>query len=284
MKIRQALIWGAKELKNLKSSALDAEVLLSYVLKKDKSWLLANLDKDLSEKQLTKFKKTIFQRKKGVPVAYITGHKEFYGLDYYVDKNVLIPRPETELLVEEALKLKNEPKILEMGTGSGCVIISMIVSSKPKHQNLWCQGKQLTDNKYYASDISIGALKIARKNARKHKVRIHFIKSNLFQKIPKDTKFDIIIANLPYLDPKWIKGELKYEPKMALDGGLKGVKIIDKFLKKATSYLSKNGIILMEIDPRQTKFIKNKAKKYLPNKKIFFKKDLSKNNRVVIFS
>jgi release factor glutamine methyltransferase len=274
MKIRQALIWGVKNLNNSKSSALDAEVLLVFVLKKEKTWLFSHLDDDLSSKLINKYKKLILRRKKGEPIAYITHYKEFFGLDFYVDKNVLIPRPETELLVEETLKYaKKKKKILDIGTGSGCIIIAMAVNSKP-----------LIDNKYYATDISQKALEIARKNAKKHKVKIHFIKSNLFKNIPKNIKFDIIIANLPYLDPRWIDAELLNEPQASLNGGKNGLAIINNFLSQTKNYLKKNGRIILEIDPRQKESSQKSAKDYFPSKNVTLKKDLSGLPRAIIIS
>ena len=273
MKIRQALIWGAKNLNKFASSALDAEVLLVFVLKKDKTWLFSHLNIDLSAKLINKYKKLISRRKKGEPVAYITNHKEFFGLDFYVDESVLIPRPETELLVDEALKFrKKKMKILDVGTGSGNIIISIMVNSK-----------QLTDNRYYATDISSEALKIAQKNAKKHKVfsKIKFIHSDLFDNLYK-IKFDLIVANLPYLQKQDIKGEITYEPKRALLGGEEGVAIIKRFLLGSKNYLAKNGKIIIEIDPRQAKTIKDMAKNIYPDKKVLLKQDLSKLDRMMI--
>lgn len=283
MKIRQALIWGIKNFKNSKSSVLDAEVLILRSLKQKnkrtkeqitKSFLYTNPEFKLSQTIQKKFKKLIKKRAVGIPVAYLTHHKEFFGLDFYVDKNVLIPRPETELLVEEALKyVKKKKKILDIGTGSGCIIIAMAVNSKP-----------LIDNKYYATDISQKALKIARKNAKINKVKIHFIKSNLFKNIPKNLKFDIIIANLPYLDPRWIDAELLNESRASLDGGKNGLAIINNFLSQAKNYLKKNGKIILEIDPRQKESTKKSAKNYFSSKNVTLKKDLSGSPRVIIIS
>lgn len=278
MKTRQALIWGAKELKNLKSSAIDAEVLLIFIIKKDKTWLFSHLDGDLSSKIINKYKKLISRRKKGEPIAYIIQRKEFFGLDFYVDKSVLIPRPETELLVELALDQISNQKyqiknILDLGTGSGCIIVSLAKNLKPISYKL--------KPRYYASDISFESLKVARKNARKHKAKIHFIKSNLFENIPS-IKFDIIIANLPYLQKKDIKGEIIHEPKRALLGGEEGVAIIKRFLLGSKNYLAKKGKIIIEIDPRQTKIIKNMAKNIYPDKKVLLKQDLSQLDRMMI--
>jgi len=303
MIVKKTLEFGAKQLKESKTPAIDAEVLLVYCLKATeelmnlrtkeqitKSFLYTNPDFETSPKTERIYKKLILRCKKGEPIAYITHNKEFFGLDFYVDKNVLIPRPETEILVEEALaycsstartkefissrlaaaRSNNKCRILDLGTGSGNIIISIAVSSKQKAVN----------NKYYATDISNKALKIARKNARKHQVKIRFYKSDLFNKIPKNIKFDAIIANLPYL---WERLP-NFEPKLAFDGGKDGLKIISKFLKNAKTYLAPKGIIIIEIDPRQITSIKNIAKNIYPGKKVLIKQDLSKLDRMMILS
>ncbi|MCX6811718.1 MAG: peptide chain release factor N(5)-glutamine methyltransferase [Candidatus Berkelbacteria bacterium] len=281
MKIRQALIWGAKELKKFESSALDAEVLLVFCMKKDKAWLFSHLDVDLSAKLIKKYKKLISRRKKEEPIAHITHHKEFFGLDFYVDKNVLIPRPATEILVENGLKflesrIKNqELRILDLGTGAGAIAISIA-------KNIQIASYKLPVS-IYATDISQQALKIAKKNAKKHRVssKIKFIHSDLFDNL-HEIKFDLIIANLPYLDSRWIFKELRFEPQKALYGGKNGLEIIEKFLREANYHLSQKGIILIEFDPRQKNEIKKLAKKYLPSKKISLIKDLTKFDRVMI--
>lgn len=272
-----------KEALKLDNYSLEAEVLLLHSLKHkntrtlkqiSKSFLYSNSDFKLSLKAERKFKKLINKRATGVPVAYLTHHQEFYGLNFYVDGSVLVPRPETELLVELALEIiKNQEyrikNILDLGAGSGNIIISIIVNSK-----------QITDNSFYATDVSAKALKIAELNAKKHQAKINFIKSDLFKNIPEKLKFDLIIANLPYL---W-KNFPKFEPLTALDGGKDGLKIIEKFLQEVGSYLSPKGIILIEIDPRQAKKIKKLSKKYLPDKEIAIKKDLAGLDRVAVLS
>ncbi len=284
--ITEALKFATKELKKSKTPALDAEVLLIFVLKKDKTWLFSHLDGDLSPKLINKYKNLIFRRKKEEPIAYITHHKEFFGLDFYIDESVLIPRPETELLVEETLKFRKKgARILDLGTGSGCIIVAIAVNSKPQHQNFWCQGKQKTVNKYYATDISSKALEIAQKNAKKHKVlsKIKFIKSDLFVSIPKNIKFDIIIANLPYLNKKQAqKASLSPEPQKALDGGKDGLRMIGAFLNGAKKCLKRKAIIIFEIDPGQKNKIKGLAKSIYPHKRVRIKKDLAGLERMVI--
>ncbi|MEW6407954.1 MAG: HemK/PrmC family methyltransferase [Patescibacteria group bacterium] len=303
MQIEQALKYGSTILKNKSdSSALDAEILLSYVLKKSRTFLFTYPEKKLTKTQWQKYKKLIARCAKYEPIAYITRRKEFYGLDFYVDKRVLIPRPKTEELVEKILtylqKTKHQMsniKICDVGTGSGCIAIAL--------------AKNLPQAKIYAVDISKKALKIAKLNAKKHKVlkQIKFIQSDLFSKISPKTKtqynnidnigyhknrssgfcgrginiisfsqlqkindikinifcfsrsrktedtkikFDIIVANLPYLSKKeYQKTSLtikSYEPKLALLGGKNGDEIYKKFLKQALLFLKPNGKIFFE--------------------------------------
>ncbi|TSC90880.1 MAG: release factor glutamine methyltransferase [Candidatus Berkelbacteria bacterium Licking1014_96] len=286
MKIKEAL--------GLENFSLEAEVLLVYSLKHEniktqeqitKTFLYTNPNFKLSAKAEKKFKKLIEKRATGVPIAYLIYSKEFFGLDFYVDKNVLIPRPETEMLAEEGLKflelgIRNQElgktiNILDLGAGSGNIVISIAKNIK----------KTIIHNSsfiihFHASDISPQALKTAQKNAEKHKVKISFIKSDLFKNLPQ-IKFDLIIANLPYLDPNWISKQLEFEPKDALDGGRDGLKIIEEFLQQAKNHLNKKSTLLLEIDPGQVKKIKKLVKKYLPRKKLSIIKDLSQLDRIV---
>lgn len=248
--IQQALKYGSINLKNKSdSSALDAEILLSFTLKKDRAFLFTYPEKELTKQQWQKYKKLIAQRKKHKPIAYITHHKEFYGLDFYVDKRVLIPRPETENLIEEVINfIKHQPQttnhqlqttILDVGTGSGCIAIAL--------------AKNLPKAKIYAIDISKKAIAVAKINAKKHKVlsQIKFIKSNLLNRLPKTIKFNVIVVNLPYLSKKeWQNTVLdikKYEPKLALVGGENGNEIYKKFFLQAKQYLKPNGKIFLEL-------------------------------------
>ena len=293
MKIKKALEFD--------NYSLESEVLLCYLLKKDKPWLYSHQDDILTSDRTRRYQKLIFRRKKGEPIAYITHHKEFYGLDFYIDKNVLIPRPETELLVKEALDYcsseartkkvsssrppkaasNSKYRILDLGTGSGCIIVAIATNPKSlpadaTRQTL--QAGKILNFKFYATDISQKALKIAQKNAKKHKVKIKFYKSDLFKNIPANLKFNLIIANLPYL---W-NNYPPFEPRLALDGGGDGLEIIKKFLKQAKNHLNKRSTILLEIDPRQVSKIKKLIKKYLSKKKVSIKKDLAGLDRTAI--
>ncbi|MEA3272745.1 MAG: peptide chain release factor N(5)-glutamine methyltransferase [Patescibacteria group bacterium] len=237
MTIKQALIWAIKQLKTSNSPALDAEALLSFVLKKDKTFLFAHSEKKLTSNQLEKFKKLIVRRAKHEPVAYITNNKEFYGLNFYVDENVLIPRPATESMVEKALKIISNSKrpitLIDVGTGSGCIMIS-ILKWIPASAGMTRGGAGMT---VVAIDSSKEALKIAQKNAKKHDVanRVKFVYSNLLEKIKTNDNI-LITANLPYLTTEQYKNlppEIKkYEPKSALVAGKDGMRYYKKLFKQ----------------------------------------------------
>ncbi|MFH1598334.1 MAG: peptide chain release factor N(5)-glutamine methyltransferase [Patescibacteria group bacterium] len=225
MTINQALVGATKKLKakNITSADLDAEVLLSHVLKKPREHLLAHPFTNLKTYQLNNFQTFIKRRAQHQPVAYLTGHKEFYGLDFIVNKSVLIPRPETESLVEAVIKeIRNKSlTIADIGTGSGCIAIAL--------------KKNLPKTKVLATDKSATALKVAKQNARLHSVRIQFIQGDLLEPV-KNQMINIIVANLPYLDNNMknlLKSSeskaLKYEPPMALKGGPDGMNIYRRF-------------------------------------------------------
>lgn len=253
-----------------KTPILDAEVLLSHTEKISRTELLTTLNKLCPFKINKQFQEYIKERKKGKPIAYSIGHKEFYGLDFFITPEVLIPRPETELLCERALFLlkgRKNLRILDVGTGSGCIAVTL-ATLFPKA-------------KITAVDISHKALIIASKNAEKHKVgkRIAFIKSDLLEKV-SNKKFDLIIANLPYIASSEITDDLLYEPRVALDGkGGLGLHIYARFIKELHNINIKH--ILLEHDPRQTIALTKLIKKYLAINKITVHKDLAGFDRVM---
>lgn len=283
MLIKNALLEATKKLKTAKitSPHLDAEVILSFTLNKPKEYFYAHGDKTLTTIQFSKYKKLIAKRAKHYPVAYITNNKEFFGLNFYVDKNVLIPRPETELLVEQVLKIVNDNKqktftVAEIGTGSGCVAISIAKNSSAR---------------LLAVDVSPAALKIAKKNARLNKIskKIKFFHGDLLEPL-KNKKLDIVAANLPYwydddmknlLKSSWSKS-IKHEPQLAIKGGKDGLAIYRSFFRQITKlkYLPK--YILIETGNRQTERISLFIKKISPNCKTQTLKDLNNKNRLVI--
>ena len=214
MQIKELL---QKNKNKLVSSELDN--LLALALHKSKNYIYKHPDKILSRSSIQAFNKLLNKKLDNQPMAYLAGSKEFFGLKFLVNKNVLVPRPDSEVLVEQALEYldkKNNLNILDIGTGSGCLITSV--------------AKNASKHNFYASDISSPALKIAKTNARKNKVKINFIKSNLLKNI-NNIKFDVIIANLPYLTPEQMKEpSIKQEPKLALLAGKDGLDYYQKLL------------------------------------------------------
>ncbi len=309
MTIKEILQKGVKILatKKIDSANIDAEILLLCALdrlknkpesfRNDRTWLTAHNNYYLSSKQENIFLKLINRRALFEPIAYITGKKEFYGLEFYVDKNVLIPRPETEIIVEESLKeivtlrqaQGNNEKIViaDIGTGSGAIAISLAYALKAK--------KIIENCKIYATDISAKALKIAKQNAKTHdcEKNIIFRKGNLLKALPKNTKIDFLLANLPYVGDdyyyyKWLKNgsapaefhEIKHEPKSSLLAKNNGLEYFDEFFPTLPDYITDKTKIFLESDPFQILAIKKLAKKYLPKHKITVIKDLRGLNRI----
>jgi len=280
MNIEKTLLFAVKKLriKKITSAQLDAEVLLSFILKKPKVSLYSHPEYKLTSHQTKKFQNLISKRIKRQPIAYLIGHKEFFGLEFYVDENVLIPRPETEILVEEViLEAKKQPTvsrkllaICDLGTGSGCIAISL--------------KKFLPKAKITAADIYEKSLKVAKLNAKKHKVKIQFIKGNLLEPLIKgDLKIDILVANLPYLTPFLLKEKsIQAEPQKALFGGQDGLKYFRKLFGQITLLKSKPKAVFLEIDPSQSKKITDLTQIYFEKAKIEIKKDLSGWERVMI--
>lgn len=259
---------------------LDLEILIAHILKKSREFVLAHPETRLTKNQELKTKNLLARRMKHEPIAYILGHKEFFGLDFKVTPDTLIPRPETELLVEEVLReleTKNQKlkTILDIGTGSGNIIISIAKNQKIKTKN------------YYAVDISKKALTVSRQNAKRHKVDIKFLHGSLLDKI-KDADNSIIIANLPYLSEEIYADTLpnvkKYEPKSALYSPKEGLDHYEKLLKQISELKTKNQkletSILLEISPEQKTKLPKIIKAHLPQAKTAFLKDLARKWRV----
>lgn len=290
--ISQALKKQVKKLnKNsqIKSPHLEVEILLSFILKKSREYILSHSEKKLNTVELKKYENLIKKRLKGWPIAYIIGHKQFYSLDFIVNKNVLIPRPETELIVDYILEnnIKNIEKamLIDVGTGSGCIAITLAKKLSPT--------KKL--KKIIAIDISKKALRVAKQNSRFHKVnsKIKFIKGNLLNPILDKKKLIfgvkklVIIANLPYLTTKQVKNEpsIAKEPKIALKSGTDGLKhyrLLFSEIEELKECFSGYIYILCEINPKQVIFLKKIIRKYLPQVKIKLKKDLSGQNRLLV--
>jgi len=264
----------------LKISPLEAEILLAFVFKKDKIFLYKNPDYPLNAKRYTLFRQLISRRQKGEPIAYITNFQEFYELDFYVDRNVLIPRPETEILVEIVINeiakryTLNPKRLIVADIGTGCGTIAVGIAKELLVHRRFSEGGRI-----YATDFSQKALKIAQKNAKKHKVekQIKFLHGNLLEPLPK--KVDIIVANLPYV--KKNAQINKFEPKTALFAGKDGLDLIKKLLINAPKYLKPGGKIFLEISPEQKSVLLKFIKQNLPNAKHKFIKDLAKKDRVL---
>ncbi len=267
MIVRELINQAVKQLKNKSTSPLlDAEVLLTFVWKKSKEYLAANFTESVPQPVEQQFQKLIDKRAKNWPVAYLTGEKYFHGLKFKVNPNVLIPRPVTEQLVDwvlEKLKIINyKLKILDVGTGSGCIIISI---AKNSH-----------GHKFFASDISAKALAVAKQNSRFHKTKITFKQGSLL-KPWKNQRFDIIIANLPYL-PKRTDASTKFEPTQALVAKQQGLALIEKLFQQIID----TRLILLEIGHNQGQAIKKLAKRYLPAYRIQVIKDFTNRTRYAI--
>ena len=225
---------------------LDAEILLAEVLRKDRSELIIRNNLKISNKKAFTFNRYIDRRKKFEPVAYILNNKEFFSLDFFVNKNSLIPRPETELMVEKAIEIykKKAPNILDIGTGSGCIIISVL--------------RHLPKSRGIGLDISKNAIKVAKFNSEKllkvYNKRLKFMNVSI-EKLSNNRIFDLILANPPYINSKDIRNlstDIKrYEPKIALDGGKDGLDVIKKVIYKSLRILKHNGTLAIEIGNNQ---------------------------------
>ena len=252
---------------------LDAQTLLAHRLGKPRSWILSHPDECLSETISTSFLRDIEELRMGVPLPYVMEHWEFFGLDFTLTPDTLIPRPETELLVEQAvnwLDLHPERRLAaDLGTGSGCIAVSL-TKIKP-------------DLSVIATDISFPALKVARKNSYRHKVgeRVHFLQADLFP--PIAPRFDLICANLPYIPTQTLQ-TLKVsqrEPNLALDGGENGLGLIIRLLESAPDHLSHGGFLLIEIESSQGAEVQRHAQDAFPSAEISLKRDLSGHDRLI---
>jgi len=237
---------------DIDNSSLDAEILVSDVLEIERYKIITDRDRLLTKDEILKIEKYAGRRLKFEPVAYITGVKEFYSLEFIVNKDVLIPRPETELLVDMAIYWGGTgARVLDLCTGSGAIAV-VLKHSRP-------------DLDLYASDISEKALKIAKKNAQRilGPKKINFFQGDLFAPFAGE-KFDLIVSNPPYVDEK-LKGKLQkeidFEPEIALFSENKGRKAIEQIIKGSVNHLEDNGVLLLEIGSDQHDFIHEKGEK-----------------------
>lgn len=268
-----------KEINNLKqnnieNSTLKAKILLANILNVKKEYLLIHSEEEIKQEDKIKYENCIKELIKGKPLQYITNKQEFMGLDFYVDENVLIPQPDTEILVEKAIEISKttqKNKILDMCTGSGCIAISL--------------AKKINNAQITAVDISNSALNVANKNAINNNVenKIKFINSDMFNNI--EEKFDIIVSNPPYIETETINKlgiEVQNEPHLALDGGIDGLKFYKIISNNAFKYLNENGYLLLEIGYNQQNSVTQLLQDIGKYKNIETVKDLGGNYRVVI--
>ena len=277
MTIKELINQGIIMLKNegIESPIAKAREILAFTLKTSKQHLLIYDNKEVTKSKQEEYIKNIKRLLQGEPLQYIIGTQEFMKLKFVVTKDVLIPQPDTEILVEETIKILenvSNPVVLDLCTGSGAIAISI--------------AKYVQNVQIYATDISKKALEIAKQNATLNGVsnNIKFIESNLFEKI-KDEKFDVIESNPPYIpteDIKKLSKEVQNEPKIALDGGKDGLDFYRKIVKEGNKYLNRQGYLCLEIGYDQ----KNQVKKIIDDERryveTYCKKDLCQNDRIIV--
>lgn len=275
--MRELLDWATTALKeaNIESPRLDAEVLLAHSLGLARSQLHTHSNHELDAEAEEAFKSLITRRLQHEPVAYITGHKEFFALDLKVDHRVLIPRPETETLVEVALTIarqKNLSVLAEVGVGSGAIAIALAVN--------------LPSLQVLAIDSSSDALAVAEENCRRHQVldRVVLLRGDLLE--PLSEPVGLIVANLPYVSQEELKSLApditQHEPLGALDGGIDGLDHIRRLLEQAGPYLSPSGIVCLEIGASQASAVNDLARKQFPEAAVALVRDLAGLDRVVV--
>ncbi len=255
--------------RQIEDASLESELLLRQALGISRVELYTNLDITLDSRQEEVFWNMVSRRIEGEPLSYITGHREFYGLDFIVTPDVLIPRPETELLVEKALAVAgdyNAPVIADIGTGSGCIAVSLAVN--------------LPHAQIFASDISRRALKIAYANCRKQGVQdnIDLVHGDLVR--PLAGRFDIIVANLPYVKSSDIPSPCP-EPRRALDGGEDGLDQVRRLLRQAPGKLNPKGHLLLEIGTGQSRETARLARTSFPSARVEIMPDFAGIDRVI---
>lgn len=277
MTIRETIRKGMIELKsnNINTPKLKARLLMQYILNKPRQYLLVYDDQILTLRQEVNYFKAIKKLIKGVPLQHITHQQEFMKMNFYVDENVLIPRPDTEILVEEVIEIAkktNAKEILDLCTGSGAIAISL--------------AKYIENSNITAVDISEKALNVAEKNAKTNLVQnqITFVKSDLFQSLPQE-KYDIIVSNPPYIKKDVIETldkDVRQEPRIALDGGTDGLDFYKKIIRQGYEFLKYKGYLCLEIGYDQKidviELIENEEK-YIDT---YSKKDLYGNDRIVV--
>ncbi|ETA70210.1 peptide chain release factor N(5)-glutamine methyltransferase [Candidatus Pelagibacter ubique] len=276
MNINLAINEGSKILKSkfIPNSILDAEILMAKIINKDRNYILINSSNSINKNDLNNFYKLIEQRSLGYPLAYLTKKKSFWDSEFFITKDILIPRPDTELVVENILRLtkqKSKINILDIGVGSGCIIVSIL--------------KERENFRGTGIDLSKKCLIISKKNAVAHKVssRLKLYKSDV-DKFNLG-KYDLIVSNPPYIKKhklKYLERDVaEFEPRLALDGGLDGLSEIRKVIKKSSELIKKNGKLILEIGFDQKNKVINLLKKegfYIDSTQ----KDLANNDRCIV--
>jgi len=270
LNISELLVNGKHLLKDIEDGNIKARILLEYILKLSREKIVSNPNIEISDNNVEFYLNKINDIKNGMPIQYITNKQEFMKLNFYVDKNVLIPQPDTEILVEKAIEIcknhGNDIKILDLCTGSGAIGISI--------------AKNIKNAKVYATDIKNTVIDIAKQNAKQNNVdNIEFIVSDMFENI-QEKDFDIIVSNPPYIETDVIKTlptEVRNEPIIALDGGKDGLKFYKIILSEYKKYLKKDGYLLLEIGYNQAKSVGE-----LINLNYSIIEDLAGNDRVII--
>lgn len=253
--------------------ALEAEVLLAHLVGKSRAWILAHNEYDLTIEQVSRLHDLLIRLCAGEPLPYILGHCEFYGLDFVVSPSVLIPRPETELLVDTALSWleqnQSSRRAIDVGVGSGCISISLC--------------KHISDLSMVGVDLFENALAVAQKNVFLHQLQnqIELIHSDLLTSV--ETEFNLICANLPYIPTETLQTlrVIKHEPVSALDGGEDGLNLIDRLLHQAVTRLIPGGLVLLEIEANQGDSSRLLARACFPKASIEVKPDLAGHPRLL---
>lgn len=276
MKVEELLKYGKFELEKnkIEDASIIAKILIQYVLKIDKNKIIIEKEKEVEKIKEEEYKKYIKEIVQGKPIQYIINNQEFMKLNFFVNENVLIPQPDTEILVEKVLEIVKEnmeSKILDICTGSGAIGISLAY--------------YLNKAKLTVADISSKALEISKINAKRNNVeeKIKFINSDMFEKI--EEKYNIIVSNPPYIKTNIIPTldkQVQNEPYIALDGGKDGLKFYRILIDEAPKHLEKDGILIFEIGYDQKEDIENLVKENKNYKSMQVIKDLSQNDRVVI--
>ena len=260
---------------SIPDARLEAEALLAHILQMSRAQVLAHPERPLSPEEDLAVSEALHRRLNREPLAYITGHREFFGIDFKVNSSVLIPRPETETLVETALKIANEfpqgPElsVIDVGTGSGAIAV--------------CMALRLSSARIFAVDLSGAALTVAQANAETHGVadRITFLEGDLLT--PFSGSVDLIAANLPYVrtgELSSLAPEVQQEPTEALDGGQDGLDVVRRMMHQAQHIISGDGVILLEMDPRQAEPLRSMGESLFPGAEISILKDLAGLDRV----